>query len=340
MFILNMLAQNPTLPLPPDGLKHQIIYTVEETVFHRVPQNTPLSSLSPLDKQKTRKFREVKEVTFSIADDGSYMSTTTVLNPEEAYEEWPVPIGRIEVDEQGTRSFSASGTLINETPADSIYSVRYQNMKVDLSSTTPKVLYSFPLPSSDMLSNLQNDGWAVSNLSNNGVKLQKNGNVIEYNLNTMQVTTSKYQGDLLETKHTLQYQISTQGILVPALEVKEEPITRPSGACMERVRIKKYENYSVAMKPSTERSRSLESQISLGLWPNPVSEVLTISIDETVNAGAQVYITDLTGQTCFQTTVKSGDVKVEIFIKNQPNGIYFANIETTAGMKTFKFVKQ
>jgi hypothetical protein len=336
----NNVAQQPTLPLPPDGLKHQVSYTVEETVFHRVPQSTPLSSLSVLDKQKTRKFREVKQVTFKTEDDGTHGSVTVVLNPEEAYEEWPNPIGRTEVDAQGTRSFSPDGALLNTTPADSAYTARYQSIKSELQNSVPKVMYHFPLPGTDLLTNLQNDGWAVINLPNNGVQVQKGGQTIVYEPNVMQITTSKYQGDLLESRHTLRYQISTQGILVPVLEIKEEPIIRPSGACMERVRIKRYENYQVAVKPVTERSGASDAQFALSLWPNPVSEVVTVSFDKTVQVGAKFYVTDVAGRNYFQTTVKAGDTKVELSVKDQPNGVYFANIETLTGLKVFKFVKQ
>jgi len=55
------------------------------------------SSLSPLDVEKMRPYTIVKQLEKRITDDNHHETTVTILNPEEAYAEFPHHIGRFEV---------------------------------------------------------------------------------------------------------------------------------------------------------------------------------------------------------------------------------------------------
>ncbi len=86
-------AQAQTLTSPPPGVKYAAQYTVEETSFYTVPAGAPVAQLKPIDLQKMKKHREVSSVQKQVLDNGDHSSLITVLNPEEAYAEWPEKIG-------------------------------------------------------------------------------------------------------------------------------------------------------------------------------------------------------------------------------------------------------
>lgn len=80
----------------------------------------------------------------------------------------------------------------------------------------------------------------------------------------------------------------------------------------------------------------LTNQQSLTLYPNPVSDFLSISFNKPAGL---VKILDLTGRTVYENSDISGS-NIRIDCTNFPSGIYFVSLQSETGKITRKFIKQ
>ena len=114
------------LPLPPEGVAYSIAYEEEEQSYYTVPEGSDLNGLSKLDILKLEKSIVRKQVENAVLEDGSSVLTITILNPAEAYHDWPQPIGRYEIDSSGIRVYSPAGLLLQNIAPDSAMSALHK----------------------------------------------------------------------------------------------------------------------------------------------------------------------------------------------------------------------
>gem|GEM_PF-2182442 len=120
------------------------------------------SSLSPLDVEKMRPYTIVKQLEKRITDDNHHETTVTILNPEEAYAEFPHHIGRLKINQMGIQIFETNGTLYQNIPADSAYQAEYNTMRNLLANNAPGIMYEFPsVPSPSTVQVIQSTGGTV-----------------------------------------------------------------------------------------------------------------------------------------------------------------------------------
>lgn len=229
-----ILAFAQSLPLPPPGLKYQLNYVVEEVNYYKMAVGTPITSLSPLDMVELREHRTLKQVEMRIEEDGNHATSIIILNPEEAYSEWPTKVGRIEISAAGTRIYQTNGSLYVDLPADAAAQARYAALKENLADRSPQVMYNFPLPPNEAAANqIQANGGEVNMLSQGAWKISGNGIELLYEPAFSWITRATYQGDQIAEKDIRQYAPNDQGVLVPQIETTETTVVRPSGACMQ-----------------------------------------------------------------------------------------------------------
>jgi hypothetical protein len=325
--------------VPPDGIKNMVSYTVEEKSFYTRPESTPVSALSKLDVQKMRTTRSVKSVTRQVTNTGDHSSTVIFFNPEEAFSPWPQSIGRIETDQTGTIAYSPTGTVIRSTPADSAYSTAYNALKSVFAEQDIEVLSAFPMPTSDMLTQLQNNGATVQSYSNGDVSIRNGAEQLLYQPRNLTVIRTKFEGQREVARSLTKYR-SNNGILTPSFEWEEIQEIRPSGACMKSVITRSYSNYQIATR-TTDRSGTQASQFKgqTSIQPNPATNKITMTLGNDVIPNSKVEIMDVSGsivqtyQNCQPSETK------DFIIQGLPSGIYFVRSYTRNGAQTIKFVK-
>lgn len=76
---------------------------------------------------------------------------------------------------------------------------------------------------------------------------------------------------------------------------------------------------------------------AIRIAPNPVNNVLTLSLERALNG--EVIVTDIAGRV-IRTMEISGEKEMAISMKGQIAGVYFLKIKTQSGQQTIKFIKQ
>ncbi|MBK8626286.1 MAG: T9SS type A sorting domain-containing protein [Saprospiraceae bacterium] len=76
---------------------------------------------------------------------------------------------------------------------------------------------------------------------------------------------------------------------------------------------------------------------TLNIYPNPVTDKLTIELDLIINEPAQVTISTLNGQHVFATAITSGEV---LDLSTLNSGLYFIEVKTKDNLSIKKLVKQ
>lgn len=92
---------------------------------------------------------------------------------------------------------------------------------------------------------------------------------------------------------------------------------------------------SVVISPTNVPNVGLQSTVSL--YPNPVADVLTLSLDKAVPADARVIITDATGR-MVRTPALTGKITT-IQVGQLAPGVYFLNFIHAGGVNSARFIK-
>ena len=82
----------------------------------------------------------------------------------------------------------------------------------------------------------------------------------------------------------------------------------------------------------------IQNEDAIIIYPNPVSESITISINTRQNFSAQIILYNTLGEKIIQQKITSP--KTEINLSNLPSGIYFLEVSTTKEIFRRKIIKQ
>lgn len=334
-------SQGQVLPSPPAGVNYQVSYTMEEVSFYQAPEGIATTTLSPLDQIKLMPRRRLEDVERRIATNGGISAIITILNPEEAYAEWPQKVGRFEIDGAGVRVYKTDGTLYKTLPADAAEVAGYQTLKSYFINHDPAINTTFPMPSAGDLIDLQAAGATVFTLPDNALRIRLGNQETLLEPSLLQVTHTRLEGQTVVEKRTQKYAYNLQGIVVPAFERTEKNIVRPSGACLQKVVQRRFSRYLVSAHPGGTRSPAmLFSEKSTVIWPNPATaDVLNIRLDDTVQPAARVTISNAIGQVMASFGANPGET-LSLPLTNWPEGVYFVNVPRNGAPATLKFVKQ
>lgn len=76
------------------------------------------------------------------------------------------------------------------------------------------------------------------------------------------------------------------------------------------------------------------------LFPNPVTNELTIRSSNNFNSPTFILIRNTFGQTIIHETIEPNTLQHKINVQSLPNGIYFVEVKNKQGYSVLKFNKQ
>jgi hypothetical protein len=337
-------AQTPyQLSLPPAGVAYSTAYELEEQSYYTIPEGSDPNELGKLDILKLEKSIVRKRVENAVLEDGSSVLTITILNPAEAYHDWPQPIGRYEIDSSGIRVYSPAGLLLQNIAPDSAMTALHKMTQELNAANEPNFKYDFPVMDTEKITALENEGKEVQALGNDAYQIK---DALQYNVYdpAYKRTYSRYTDPKTggEEKKWQVYTTTESGIIMPGFERTTTKIIRPSGACMERVLDKKYSNYVIKARGKVkERHRQvMESGKYLGLFPNPAKDQVTVNLDDSVLPGSSLRVLDALGKTMYTQQDMQPESAVLVDLQGRTPGMYFIQVQTKGGLRTLRFIKQ
>ncbi len=93
----------------------------------------------------------------------------------------------------------------------------------------------------------------------------------------------------------------------------------------------------------SEQDNSVGNNISnaLMLYPNPVEEVLHISIPENIEGEPSIEVIDVNGRLLMYREAQQFDTTIELDVADWPGGVYFVRLNTAEGIQlTQRFIKR
>ncbi len=90
--------------------------------------------------------------------------------------------------------------------------------------------------------------------------------------------------------------------------------------------------------PNKKKNISLSENENIAIYPNPTTGIFTIDFSSQNLTNSKITIIDLTGKKVFQNSTFISNSQIDI--SNQPNGIYFLEIQTKNDILTLKIIKQ
>lgn len=325
-------AQNPVL---------QKACTVEEISFGKIQEDSIASSLSPIDlieMQPRRLYFRTSERYFA---DGHHTFQTTLLNAGEVFAQWPAVVGRMVSDSAGVHMYDTTNVLWHAAPADSAYSASYEETRQDVVAMLETLPLGFPVPDSAQLVALDSAGYTIQLLDNDAVRIANEEEEVLYEPQAMRVSTENYLDGRLERNHVIQYSTVPGYGVVPWLEREIRYETRPSGACLERITVRHYSAYDVALeeRSSPARPNRDQSAVRLEIWPNPSTAALSVRLPGDLTPGSPVRILDTAGRPVLERSDAPGGAAINLLIGHLPPGLYYLQANVSSGTITKKFVK-
>lgn len=337
---LRLEGQINAIPEPPEGQRFLLSYVVEETSLHSVSNDVQPESLSPLDVEKMRPLTIEKRIERRVSNDNHHSSVITMLNPEQAYSEFPVMLGRIEINQAGKQIYDTKGQLYHSMPADSAYSAHYDLMRQQLADNPVQLMLEFPaMPDGAEIQAIQAEGGMFQVLENNAWKIFKGDEQLLFEPLENKITNKRYESGVLKETYTRRFVQTNQGIYAPLEELQERQVIRPSGACMTDVVRKLYSDYSVALS-STERSKLMKSKTGTEIWPNPAVDQWTLTVGKDVLPESTILIYDLAGTLIYQQSGIQPETSFQISPAAWPDGVYMAHLSTNSGREVIKLLKK
>lgn len=98
-----------------------------------------------------------------------------------------------------------------------------------------------------------------------------------------------------------------------------------------------YDTIGFSLKTTTQTSVEEFYSASINLYPNPVSDILNIDLNEYTDASVSIY--NFIGQTIWQNQF-SGQERIQVNCADLAKGTYFIKIETKSGVITRKVNKK
>ena len=336
-------AQN--IPQPDPGLKQQITFTVSEQTFYKLAAGTPFSAVSPVDMVLLQPHTVLQQVERRIAEDGHYGASISLLNAEEVWADWPTKVARYEINREGVQIYKTNGSLYSSVPKTAEEEQQYADMQVLLASeSAPLQATTFPsVPTSSEIAQIQANGGTFQYQSDGSWEVRSGQVMSRFEPGTQKIIRSDLEGEYVVRQETTQYTTNSDGALVPALETVELPVIRPSGACMEKVTIRRYGEYKIAQtrrRGERDSPYSASGSTGLQLVPNPATEAITLQWGSSLARSGHLHVCDLSGKVLMQTTLEVGALTHRIELGSYPPGLYFLHVRTDQGYEVLKFVKE
>jgi hypothetical protein len=97
---------------------------------------------------------------------------------------------------------------------------------------------------------------------------------------------------------------------------------------------KEESRFQLRFKPTAEREKAIEFDFLV--YPNPTKDVLKVQLSKTLTS--RMLITDILGRVILETNGTERETKIDV--SNLPSGVYVLEVQTEAGSKSLKFVKE
>lgn len=331
---------------------NEVEYDLVIETNYVLPEGLDVTTLAPLDASRLRRKSKSYHVKKEIGTNGKPISTISNITDSQL-ESWMPTISKIEYDETGSRIYGASGNLIQQ----GTYSSRELAMQ-ELLDVDPTQFGKFRLlkqPNSQEILAMQNEGVEVSIISNTEIRIRKGDSEVIQNLDRLSVDRRWYENGKVKFRKQSKYFPTLEGLyMIPDYDIQRKQMTLPSGACVEEVTRKFYQNYRINGQnpavPSMEniqlegskRSHSLkkvESQINI--FPNPATNEIQVKLVGTPNLEPiDLEVINVLGQVVDSQILDASDSLIRIDIKDLPKGTYFIQLTQGDTKWSKRFVKQ
>ena len=333
----------------------RVSYDLEVETRYVLPSGTNVESLSSLDASRLRSKVKRMHIERELGLSGIPVTTITQLSDTQL-ESWSTLPSKIVYDESEMRIYKADGSLQTQRP----YSPDEVSMR-ELINVNPNYFGKQPLLqafSSAQISQLEASGASVTALSSNEVKISTPNTELIQNHNQLSLDRRQFENGQLKSRNQTRFLPTNDGAyMIPAIEIQRSFETLTSGLCIEKIEVKRYQNYrindasplaiglqegaEVDVYNNIETTQIFESPVEVKVFPNPATNELNLLLNgATFKKGMKVEIRNAAGQMLIQKKINLEMERLQLNVVNIPQGIYL--IEVIDGNQSWnkRFVKQ
>ncbi len=314
----------PSHPALPGGLEIKETYRLQKSTYYVTPEGAGAENYDDMDKV-TMKAQEADLRYYETTNsEGAALFIEKVLNPSSYFVPQVIPHDMMIIGPEFTYFYDEKGKLLatEASPDDWL-----ESLQEDINNHSPT-----DEPSSGEM--LMPPGW------------ERRGEGYFYSSRDMDlfvhpgsglITTEYRNPDGLWAYRSMEInEVSDPERSIPIFRIVVQNTALSSGKCVFRVENERYsEYYRAAKEPnpgaglrSASDSPATISLEGVQLWPNPVHNILTISLPYRPNfAEANVEIMNMTGQTIYNARHKMGNTSA-IDLTSLSSGLYLIRIQS------------
>lgn len=313
--------------------------TVES--YYTIESGASIESLSLVDRVLTQMKTEITHTMISIDSTGTHSTTIDLINTTDYFKDWPIKPARFIFDQNGYRILNQSGGLIVDVPNDSLGLAEFNQMKSMLANSGMQPMISIPAaPNAQQTAQLQNLGISVEFLDAGKYRITNGQSTTFFDPLNLRLIQTEKEGTIIVSTTIKEYQLATNGnYLVPSIERVVESVNRPSGACMQSVVKRRYQNYRME-EPAGPRTGSPEHSTDLAsIYPNPAQSEITVAFSNQSDSSAEITVHDFQGRLMFEKQIFSPSGTEKIDMADWPPGFYVVSVFTGQNRQFMKLLK-
>ena len=340
--LMLLISINASAQTDSQGLALQKAYTVEELSYGKIPKELNPSQISPIDLIEAQVYRLYFRSEEKIFNNGHHVYQMDLLNSSDIFANWPSQIKRMVSDSTGTRFYDSTYALVNFKGANSAYSTDYNEVRLDLLANLNEVLSpEFPMPSSAELTQFGTEGYNIQLLDGDAIKISNDEEEILYEPQNLSISTKIFEQGRLVSEDFIRYQNIIDYGVVPISDRQVTYVVRPSGMCMEKIRVRRYSDYRIELaERSQQDSPKVEKELTPFLiWPNPVNDAFFVQVPSNIMPGSAIRILDASGILIMDRKGAQPNSRLNFNVQQMQPGVYNLEIQSLIGIQIQKFIK-
>ncbi len=374
LLLLFVVAGNIQYLQAQEKLFHTLCYDEEFTERISVISELELSTLTILDKLKFENKKYIKKHVKYINDTGNATHDVYFVSHNNMFPEWYSHPSIIRSNEIGTKSFFTSrneyltdgwtgGTKTHTEHGEYVedastgerylllpYSVNanqaYQSWNNRVNDNGFLKKYMFSYPSEAELENLKIEGFEITE-KNDLIRINNNSVIMAWDI-AKKIFILQYVEGITPIETIKTYYLYNENFDTHLIQsvVTVIPKKFENGECYESISCITYSNYASDCdenKSSNSKSKSSNTEIEiltqLEIFPNPVTDQLTINIPKS-ELSSIMQITNVIGEIIIHRKIDQSITSVNLKVSELPSGVYVVNLFQGKDNYSSKFIKQ
>ena len=340
LFILLVGIHTKVVRAQTDQINYTITYVADSKTYYQFTDS--LAGFNIADQVKLLPEIVKDSVIREVYKSNKFKVTVHHLE-NNMFEEWMTQPGKTIIDAGKMTLYAKDGSVILSKPHSKKYKQKYSEVKNFLTENNEDIIPAYVYLTTALKNVLADSGYSVTELEDDYKKYNKDSIELifndQYHTNELIIYNSDGKFNFSVKKG---FKYNYMGQLVPSYRIEKKSDERFGEHCVLQMKIIEYPYYIIRKSKENNRidypGNSLENEIAVTFFPNPVIDKLSIFVPGSAdNLHLKIY--DNTGRVVYENIIEKGVTELIVDLSSEQTGIYYIQVFNDKIVFTESFVK-